>query len=354
MPSVACMARELEMNAMVDRLGTKKPEEMEKACRLSGVSSATSWEQDLPVSPVTPPPDNGSPVSSRSATPPHVGERSRPATPAGAHQVRKDDSVLAARTTSAPLKVAGVPRPRAAGRQRSMAAYSSGASRDAESRRISSFTKEVSKHMSRFSRRDSEDSLMSAASEPVSYSNHLYVSSDIWLAEKKLDVVEGGIIEREDKKARRRRGRPGASSSDAFSPEAEGQNFSSRLIGMLWSSPAAHNPMGPRHGAPRHGDPHGLAGRGIGRGNYRVRERGNIDTGVHGTVHNDAHGPRPATSMPKVDSYAAMAERDQIMRSGRILPKKNGMYFMRKALKRADIARWIRHRHNLRVERREF
>lgn len=348
MPSVASMARELEMNAMVDRLGAKRPEPLERAQRISAVSSATSWDQDLPSSPVTPPTqENGSPMSSRSATPPRSAEQSRPATPAGGYHPKRDDQPTSSRTVSTPVKVAGAPRPRAAGRQRSMVA--SAVSRDVESRRISSFTKEMGRHRNRFSRRDSEDSLMSAASEPVSYSNHLYVSSDIWLAEKKLDVVEDGIIEREDKKARRRRGRPEATSCDAFSPEAEGQNFSSRLIGMLWSSPAAHNPVAPRHGAPQ-----GYAGRGMGRGNYRVRERGNIDTGIRATAIPDSHGPRPVSSMPKVDSYAALAERDQIMRSGRIEPKKSGMYFVRKALKRADVARWIRHRSNLRAERREF
>lgn len=105
-----------------------------------------------------------------------------------------------------------------------------------ENRRRSSFSRQL-----RSFRGESQDSLASLASEPASYSNKLYLASDIWLTEKKLDNVEGDIKKREEEKIRRR-GKPRRDVHDVFGRESESQNFSSRLVGLLWSNPVTSNP----------------------------------------------------------------------------------------------------------------
>lgn len=108
-----------------------------------------------------------------------------------------------------------------------------------DSKRRSSFTKQLLNF-----RGESQDSLVSQASEPISYSNKLYLASDIWLTEKKLDNVEGDIRNREEEKVRRR-GKPRRDVHDVFGRESESQNFSSRLVGLLWSNPVTANPAVP-------------------------------------------------------------------------------------------------------------
>jgi hypothetical protein len=255
---------------------------------------------------------------------------------------RQDSDTMPRRMMSS--QAAGVPRPRAMHRQWSQLSV---ATDNSESRRMSSFTRQM-----RFSRKDSTDSLMSAASEPVSYSNNLYVASDIWLAEKKLDTVEGEIIHRQDEKARRR-GHP-KNVADAFGHEAESQNFSSRLVGMLWSNPVASNSGVQQQRRSQRPASHS---RRFGRGGYQVKERGTVGKGGKFTA---APSPRMADNMPGAFPHVQsnMSVRPQYQTkeqvSGNDMPRKMMSYHVKEAAKKGSPARWLRRRVHRRAERKEM
>lgn len=236
-----------------------------------------------------------------------------------------------------------VPRPTPMRRQWSQL---SAATDQSEGRRKSSFSRQF-----RLSRRDSQDSMMSGASEPVSYSNNLYVSSDIWIAEKKLDNVEGEIMQREDDKARRR-GVPRRDVHDAFGEDAESQNFSSRLVGLLWSNPVTANPsVNTARGDRRHAGSVRRNGR---RGRGQARERGAV--GKEGKfMASDQMGDNMPGALPHVFSNVGRGQhqtKEEV--ASQDLARKQMGYNVREIAKKADPARWFRRHAHRRAERRDI
>lgn len=206
MPSVMQMARELELGSGSndlsptlscdsDESGRESPPFQEKALKTS-----SSWETRLPSSPVTP-------LSrSRSPSPPLVHTPEEHVRPASL--TIRPEAVTSGFGGHGPIRAepagGALSRPAQARRMMSnMCTYDSRGPPQRNNPMIRQLSENSrSSHTSRegrmssfsglfTSRKDSIDSYVSiAASEPVSYSNNLYVANDIWLTEKKLDSVE--------------------------------------------------------------------------------------------------------------------------------------------------------------------
>jgi hypothetical protein len=337
------------------------------SCRSRLSMPPQNWSP--PASPVTPPP--ASPPAGRTRPPTQELVAGTPVQPqpqqpsmlqrnaSGAGSSSEDASFVfdhraTPRTISAPIAIrpSGSRNSGFASRQvSSMAAVRGAGSHDAQPHRKTSFAQEMSRHVRSWTRRDSEDSFKSMASEPVSYSAQTYVASDIWLAERKLDLVEDGILDREEKKASRRRAR----AADVFSVESESQDFSSRIVRMLWANPVAHNPAATS--CPP--EPRSLRSRRNARGQYRVQEKGNLASG---------RGPSPHylnPGMPHSKSAVGTGGQDFLAQPGfdPSYPDAGGNAYesggsfgrrnaFRRVVRKADFARWVRYRANLRAERR--
>lgn len=209
--------------------------------------------------------------------------------------------------------------------------------------RMISFTAVLSRQMSKLSRRDSEDSLLTMTSEPQAFSDSTYVAGDIWLAEKKLDQVESNIIARESNRNESRRGdgpvphirhtpsQRRAVASDPFSAHNENVEGSSRFVRMLWSGPAVHDPT-PRS-RPR-------AQHGSARADTRGRDKG--------TAAQQAHEGHFARVSSAGDAHM-YGEFDPLY-GGR----RHSMRRFKAVAKRMDVARWWRRQSHLRAERRDM
>lgn len=218
-----------------------------------------------------------------------------------------------------------------------------------EARRRSSFSRQL-----RGFRGESQDSLASLASEPASYSNKLYLSSDIWLTEKKLDSVEGDIKKREEEKIRRR-GKPRRDVHDVFGRESESQNFSSRLVGLLWSNPVTSNPAAPsratagkkdshRRGRTerrRNGPERGALGA---DGKFAPKASCHLSDNMPGALpHVNSTGPSRESPAPTQDEleFIELQNRSQRQRG----------YYVKELARKADPVRWYRRHVMKRAER---
>lgn len=218
-----------------------------------------------------------------------------------------------------------------------------------ETRRRSSFSRQL-----RSFRGESQDSLASLASEPASYSNKLYLSSDIWLTEKKLDSVEGDIKKREEEKIRRR-GKPRRDVHDVFGRESESQNFSSRLVGLLWSNPVTSNPAVPSRGNAGRKDSH--------RKGRAERRRNGPERGALGT--DGKFAPKAAYhlsdnmpgTLPHVQSTAQAGgstgptqDELEFIELQNTSHRQRG-YYVKELARKADPVRWYRRHVLKRAER---
>lgn len=197
-------------------------------------------------------------------------------------------------------------------------------------------------------RRESTESMVSMASEPASYSNNLYVASGIWLAEKKLDTVETNIVARSSGSDPQSAGKKFGEDergdkttfADAFGPEVEQQNFSSRLVGMLWSNPVAG------HSAPQQRQKARPTSSGLGRRN--VRERGSLGGRNRQSAHN-------MTSLDSISASVLGTPDADIAGStvfDYVVPKRHMSHRVRAAARKVDPGRWLRRRMHRNADRR--
>jgi hypothetical protein len=385
-PSVLTMARNFEVNDEIGSTSRQKSMSVPRPSHESSGSSeiddvtspilseSTSWQSRQPSSPVTSSSD-ASASEARARLPEHSREQYHSRSPVrpkskrvqkssrvqsdmgGAHcggeHARElvPSAVCMARTGSGQVsarralshnvtpETTGLHRPRAMPRQWSQL---SSATDMSDGRRKSSFAR-------RYSRRDSQDSVFSGASEPLSYSNNLYVASDIWLAEKKLDNVEGEIIQREGDKARRRQ-RMRKDPHDPFGEHAESQNISSRLVGLLWSNPVASNAAG---ACASRRQPNGGRRQRRGQAGERggVGSEGKFTSKQSFTMVDNMPGAFPHVES-NIGGRARQYSREDL--NSHDIPRKHMSYHVKQVAKKADVGRWLRRRVHRRAERRDL